>query len=984
MPDPFLKLRDRVAFLGNHHQKYIRSIETHKDRLIEGLEAKGKIDQVHLWKSAPNLSEEMDVILELGDTIEEKLAFLGCYYGLQFLHMNLRLTDVLQLNLTTARDRTEVFRDFIIHSGLEFRALTANYMRRLLDLFVPETERPEFVICGVGSRSDQDDIDIGIVDDGSERRDEFNKAVGKLRNEMLKHASCLHFYLSEHVVKQGYSASISDYRDLLDKEIHDFIILTEMLGAAPILGSLKLFDQFKREITWRYHYAPHQDNKYHEAYLRGILGEVRSLLIRPMQPDSIHLKDDGLRLLKSMIYVKKTIFRIDKVNPWDILRGLREKNPASKQLYDDLERALTFLDVFRHLYQLFVVQEEEIQLGDPNIADEMALVAQCMGYKNVGAVKGWDHLLIHYHESVQLAKDTVRILLESVTEHLKSITIFSSLAQTRRNQPDAPAKSKRNLAVDFIKASRFFRGTKFWDDVLETLEANNGALLHRFVHDFALLEGRYRRKLIEKYGSTGQYAFYALISLLVIVAKYQRGPEYQKLFDELNDSFLDTAAVSEGRTSKLSKLFFQYPQLINSYLMRLNEDQLIPFEKLLEDGAGTAEAASGARLKTLCQLHHSNSRYFRRYFTRVIRKRPEYVQYLDDLDKLRQIAHGLLGNVDYVAGSSEKKEMLADYYDLEYLRVGLETLRGVPISTTNAEFTEFSDTFLQVLFDIDKQCVDEEMGGKVATRDLLAIFVAGGHAREQAYDDDYDLIILLNSKDEQMRRYCDRIANRMNSDILKRGTLPHYRLTDHFGHYVTLVDELELLFMRDGPEVFIDKSQILGSRMIIGSTKFGKEFEDRIIRPYIFNCSGKYIAQMIAEIRSRHLNEIGKRGDAINVKEGLGGLRDIEMILLAYKAKYGLREPIDRKLVKTLCEVECRHKKDFETLSLSFDFLRSARDAYRLIVSADNIFHPEYMDMPAGVLGFGHPDEFIAAYRNCTTQVAGIIERMIADLEAPS
>jgi hypothetical protein len=978
MPDPFQKLRDRVALLGNHHKKYIRSIEDHKDHLIESLEAKGKIDQVHLWRSARDLSEEMDVILELGDSLEEKLANLGCYYGLQFLLMNLRLTDVLQRNLTTAKDRTEVFRDFMIHSGLQFRSLTANYMQRLLDLFIPGDRRPEYVICGVGSRSDQDDIDIGIIDDGSERRDDFNKAVGKLRKEMLKHASCLHFYLSEHVVPGSYSASISDYRQLLDKEIHDFIIISEMLSAATILGSRRLFDQFKREITWRYHYAPHQDNKYHEAYLRGILGEVRSLLIQPMESDAIHLKDDALRMLKSMIYVEKTIFRVDRVNPWDILRDLRQKNPSQKKLYDDMDRALTFLETFRHLYQLFVVQEEEIQLSEPSTADNMAPVAQCMGYKDVGSVKGWDHLLIHYHESVQLTKDIIGILLEPVTEHLKSITIFSALAQPRWALAD---KSKGNLAVDFIRVSRFFRGTKFWDDVLETLEANNGELLHRFVRDFTSLQGRCRRKLIEEYGSTGQYAIYPLLSLLVIIMKYQRGPEYLQLFDEINDSFLDTAAKIESRISKLSKLFYQYPQLINSYLRRLSEDRLLRFEHLLEDGGGEAEARSAAGLKKLCQLHYSNSRFFKRYFSHVIQKHPEYVQYLDDSDRLRQIAHGLLGSVDNLADCAEKKEALADYYDLEYVRVGLETLRGTPIGTTNAEFTEFSDTFLQVLFDINKQCVDEEMGGKVATHDLLAVFVAGGHAREQAYDDDYDLIIVLDSSDEGMRRYCDRIANRMNTDILRRGTLPHYRFTDHFGHYVTRVDELEQFFALDRPDGFIDKSQILGSRMIIGSTKFGKEFEDRIIRPFIFGQSASYIAQMIGEIRSRHRDQPDQNGDALNVKEALGGLRDIEMALLICKAKYGLREPINRKLVRTLCEVEPQHRKDFETLSTTFDFLRSIRDAYRLTVSAENLLRAEYLDQPARILGFPSPNELLSAYQASTAQVTEIIERLLADVQ---
>ncbi|MDZ7260636.1 MAG: hypothetical protein ONB05_00750, partial [candidate division KSB1 bacterium] len=167
MPSPFTKLKDRVRLLGNHHQKYLRTIELHHEALIEKLETKGLIDQVHLWKSAPNLSEEMNTIVEVGETLEQKLAFLGCYYAMQFLHTNLRSIDVLMLNLTTTADRLAVYQNFMRGIGSEFRLLTAHYMAKLLDLFIPEDQRPEFALLGVGTRADQDDIDIGIIDDGS-------------------------------------------------------------------------------------------------------------------------------------------------------------------------------------------------------------------------------------------------------------------------------------------------------------------------------------------------------------------------------------------------------------------------------------------------------------------------------------------------------------------------------------------------------------------------------------------------------------------------------------------------------------------------------------------------------------------------------------------------------------------------------------------------------------------------------------------------
>lgn len=986
MQDPCDRLVENVRLLGNHHLKYTRTIEAGKNRLIERLEAKGQIDQVHLWKSAHDVRREMDVILGVGQSLDEKLTLLGCYYALQFLHMNLRAKDVLAFNLTSTDDRYRVYREFMIQAGLAFHRLTAGYMERLLDLFVPREKLPEFVVCSVGTRADQDDIDLGIVDDGSDKRRQLNRAVGKLRNEMLKHAVGLDFYLSEHVGMKSYSASISEYRELLDREIHDFIIITEMLGAARLLGSDLLFERFKKQVTWRYHYDRYQDNRYHEGYLRGILGEIRSLLTRHVKPDSIHLKDDGLRMLKSMIYVAKTIFRIDKVNYWNILRELEIRDPRRRAIYHRMDRALTFLEVFRHLYQLYVVQQDEILLRDPTVPHNMAAVAQCMGYEDVGAIKAWDHLLTHYYEHVQQAREIAGTLLEYVTNHLKSTSVFSRLNLTAPK--DKAGRRRPNLAIDFIRASRFFRGTKFWDDVLEALEVNNSALLRRFAADLKSLDRRSRRRLVREYGVTGSLSFYAFISFLLLLAKHQRRFECQEVFEELNAAFLEAARSTEDRIAKFTRIFDRYPRLVNDYLLALREDKIAIIEKIVGGTVWQPDVRKfQRRLKHLCRLHYQNSRYFKRFFTRVVQKHPEYVKYLENTERLRQIAKGLLGTVDSLETYAEKVSALGDYYDLEFLRVGLQTLEGVPINITDSEFTEFSDTYLQVLFEACKHYVDDEIGGTVPTRDLLAVFTTGGHAREQAYDDDYDLIIILNSTDQEMRRYCDRICTRMNAEVIKRGTLPHYRFADHFGHYVTLVDELDGLFREERDDAFIDQSQILGSRMVIGSRNFWKEFEERIVEPHIFKKRKQYIREMVGEIKSRHHDRLNLRIRDIDLKEGVGGLRDIEMILLIYKAKYGLRGPVNRKLMEVLSDIDKAHGADFKVLAEAVDFLKGVRDIYRLTVSAGDVLHPEYLGRPAEILGFRELDEearselLLSVYHKYAGRVAGVVRRMLGDLE---
>ncbi|MCI0514612.1 hypothetical protein L0128_15470, partial [candidate division KSB1 bacterium] len=280
MRTPYSRLQERVSSFGNHHRKYLQLIEARQDALIDLLATRGLIDQIHLWRPAgTRLSKEMPIVRTIGQTQKEQLEFTGWFYATQFLLMNIRAIDVLSLNLTFDRNRVLEYRHFMKQIGSEFRHLTSVYMENLLDVFLEKHKRPEFAILSVGTRADQDDIDIAIIDDGSALRRPFNNAVGQLQREMLKHASRLHFYLAEQMAAHFYSASIPEYEAIYQTRSHDFVLINEMLGAALITGSKKLIYEFQDRITQCYYFdKKKKDNRYHEVFLRGILGEIRSLL----------------------------------------------------------------------------------------------------------------------------------------------------------------------------------------------------------------------------------------------------------------------------------------------------------------------------------------------------------------------------------------------------------------------------------------------------------------------------------------------------------------------------------------------------------------------------------------------------------------------------------------------------------------------------------------------------------------------------------
>jgi len=928
MRKPLEILRDDAQVLGNHNKKYILAIETYLDTLKKRLEEKGKVDQVHLWHMTDNFEREMSIVLRSGTNKRENLNLLGCYYSLQYLHMN--LLSINRLRLVSCANNVSIYKDFMLSIGTNFRKLTTAYICNLLEAFLPSKKTIEFFIASVGTRADQDDIDVGIVDEGSKNRRYLNSAISRIAREMLKFACSIHFHLSEHISKNSYCASIPEYNEVLNKQIRDFIIISEILGATRIVGSPELFNRFSKEISERYFYKKTNINTYNEGFLRGILGEVKSLIIRPLGKTKIHPKDDGLRIIKGIIAAKKTLFDIHETNNWDIIEKLKEKNPERENQYWQLDRALSFLEIFRYLYQLLVVQEEEIRIREPGVYNNISNVARFLGYVDIGTLKAPEHLLVHYYEYVNYLRNVVPALIADIENHLRTKSIFVDIfKQQKRKIPE-----EKNLAIKFVKNFRFFRGTTYWEDILDTLNSDT-SLLHSFTKDLNSLSKNQKRTVLSRYIDWVNYDIYSLIRLLVIIEK--SGTTNQTLFHLFNSMFLNSMKTSSQVTKRLANIFMCYRKLMYGYLSILDKEGLMSFKANLNDRYIERELAKERdKLRFLTDLLLKTSSYFKRFMDRAADMFPQSISYLSEPERLEEISKGILGEVRNMESVEAKKKALGDYYDIEFFRVAVETINGAAVQEINAAFSEFCDNYINMIFDVCKEEVENEHGKKVFTGDLLAIFAAGGHAREQAFNDDYDLIVLLDSRNGKIRELSMRVIALMNQEITKRGTIPHYRFADHFGNFVVLVDELETLFKEENEYSFIDKSQILGSRIVVGSEKFKRKFDKRIIYPYIFAKKKEYIMDMIKEIDSRQKQAKDDSLLSNDIKEGIGGLRDIEMLILIYKAKYEIKEPVNGKIFDKLKSLEPYHMREIDTLGKAFDYLKNLRNIYRLTVAAND------------------------------------------------
>ncbi|HNW59856.1 MAG TPA: hypothetical protein PKI62_09290 [bacterium] len=984
MDDQLIRLKRRAQILGNHYHKYLHVIDRSYDGLYTRLEQRRLSESVHLWQRPFDYRAEMHLVATLGRSQEEILADLGCFFALHFLQLNLNALDTMRLDVARTETRLAVFRAFMLHVGHEVRQIVAGYMTELLALFLPAGYPGDFVFMGVGTRSDQDDIDVGVVDSGPELRSQLTSAIARLNGEMLRKAIVTHYHLSENVCREAsFSASIADYNALLDTEIHDFVIINEMLGAARILGSRALFSDFLRQVTSRYYYQPEQPelHKFHEGYLRGITGEIRSFMFKSFADDRLDPKVDGLRMIKASLFAAKTIFNLRQVNAWALLDALRLRDRRRARFYEKLDVSLTYLEVFRFLYHLLVSQEEEIYVGDPATRENLALVAACMGYQQTGTSAAFDFFITDYYAKARLAKGAVRELLPDVITHLGTITTFGRIMRRRKVTRSGETRVG-NLAVRFLEEAQFFRGTRFWDDIIAVLSRKDQVVLDRLIHDLTADPARLE-SLLEGYIDWGWNSFIALFSFLNLLHAHPAGrPLHRRMVELFFERSIGTEIVQRFAT-----VFKHVPHEVHAFLATLNEEQQRRFQAIIAGALWDSRLVPARnRLSYLTGLHYASSRYLKRITDRVLAHHPAVYRMLDDSARLQEFGKGLLAEIMRTPAYQQRLEGISAWHDFEFFRCCLLLVGSSPASLIADEFIYFSDTFVRLLYDTCKQRVDEKGRHPRRERPELAILVTGGYGHMLAFDDDHDLIMLLDSEEPETHAYYIDILKRMHRQISRCGVLPHYRLADHFGSFLCTPAQIRALLGPENTERFIDMSQLLGARMIVGGRTQWEKYYREIVQGGIFAHKEAYIASMLGEIMGRrrfssegtHADATGREAEAagvdlarralagpaagataasgpgvpagpmpaeghLNLKEAPGGLRDVEMLLDILRARFEIHENSNYRLFKKLEAILPAHAAALDELERHYELLRLVRNLNRLTVAADDMVDPAHL-----------------------------------------
>jgi len=100
---PLDRLRIRAARLSSYARRFVDNVDESQADLVARLEHAGLRDEVHLRQPAWDLEREMDIVAHVAADDDERIRFLGCYFGLQYLRMNVQALDALAGGLFPAK-----------------------------------------------------------------------------------------------------------------------------------------------------------------------------------------------------------------------------------------------------------------------------------------------------------------------------------------------------------------------------------------------------------------------------------------------------------------------------------------------------------------------------------------------------------------------------------------------------------------------------------------------------------------------------------------------------------------------------------------------------------------------------------------------------------------------------------------------------------------------------------------------------------------
>ncbi len=369
-------------------------------------------------------------------------------------------------------------------------------------------------------------------------------------------------------------------------------------------------------------------------------------------------------------------------------------------------------------------------------------------------------------------------------------------------------------------------------------------------------------------------------------------------------------------------------------------------------------AAIGARTSflSLLEQHPATRRILLRlfassaYLSTIFIRHPDMIDTLvrSDLVKARRAADELREEIRGLVAASpdfeSKLDALRAMRHQEFLRIAIADLAGdLDLFEVERELTTLAEAVLDEAMSIARDEVGSHF--KIPKTLRLCVIAMGRlGAREMSYNSDLDLIFVYDDRAEvaaSSRESASRIMQKLIA-ILESRTREGYaykldlrlRPSGNAGPLVTSLAGFRE-YHRQSSAVW-ERQALVRARVVAGDRELAEQVEEAR-QEFVFGRSlARAEVDEIAAMRTRMENEIGVEDKTrVNIKQGRGGLVDVEFLAQMMALRHGQQHPELRVrhtmgLLKALDTSHLLEPKDARALEDDYKFLSRLENRLRI------------------------------------------------------
>ena len=940
--DPgFGKLGREVERFANHTRKMVIASQKHRALLEEASAWSEGAAPLSRTPEDPRLAMRAIHKFALGRAIRRPM-LVGAYFAHHYLRIQAEVSRTLLRESFNPDGEHRISTCYRVYRQAE--VVRRRWVSTLLEIAIgdaaPDLSTRDYAALNVGDLMDHEDVDLAMVARTAEARDALARAFAGISKTFLRYASKLQLFLTEELETPRVSALLEEYEDLLRRPGENVVSVMQLLGSQFLCGNESLRRTLDHRVI-RAYYAGEGEPIVHEAFLRSVMAELRHYRAPATRPGVLSPKREVYVPAKLAITAIRVIHGVHEPRPPDALELVTRKDPELALTYRSLANAFVQNEILRSLMFLYVSHGDEFDLTDLEVDRATKRVALLMGARGSFRRTEAGRLAGLYTEIRARALRAVATLYSKIEVHLTRVSTFRRIVE---QQTDAP---NDNMVLRLLDALDRYRGSVFWDEVIELLteERKHGS---RFMDDFVVLPEETQQDVaIRLVALMCDYAP-SLVEFLIYLAHQDRVrsarlPEGQsspnaKLFWETTIAHLETEEVFEQFVDRLDSE--TNAEALYRLAVAFPAEALARFADLLEARETSTRGRRIVRvLRSAIVLVHRRSNYIGRIATRVLGRTPEFLNRLGDARRLRELSSDIVGQAARERVPHEQIQLLGDAFDVATLRAALiATLDGVP-ARLDPEFTAAVDQYVRELF---KACFREVRDRSAMFRHYrpgsrIAILSTGGYGRGEAFGGDWDYLAVVDRNDKGLKKFFGKVLQRVAAAMTRRGLHPHNRFTQHFNAYVVSIPELESLLQVRGPETFVDEAEILESRFVLGDPTVARSFNARIRARIGSTHRVAFVRDVIGEIEARRDEEL----PGLQLKEAAGGLREIQLLWLVLRVFARLPGPFTLEQLPEVAERIPSCRADLRVLMVAHAELRRARELYRLVEAFDDNVDPE-------------------------------------------